>query len=243
MVETNASFTPAHFYHNFSASIRHILFACVNPPHILCVARLHAFSEWKSWHVSVSAHTSQIFTDFLPFPCQVRDFISDFSVVIAIVLMLVMDLCVGLATPKLKVPIKFKVSLYNTLWKSSCFSNPIPSQAIIRLRRIYCRFWGASEDIMPGDNNIEDYCGLKDSESKDRVHFENFQNPWRNFVDCLYMIQSIRNWIDGDWVPHRLRYLRCPGNRMSCRHVTIKSHDTKMKGIRTQNVIHNGLRY
>ena len=103
-------------------------------------------------------------------------------------------------------------------------------------------FEGLLKILCPG-TNIEDYCGLKDSESKDRVHFENFQNPWRNFVDCLYMIQSIRNWIDGVWVPHRLRYLRCPGNRMSCRHVTIKSHDTKMKGIRTQNVIHNGLRY
>ena len=36
-----ASFTLAHFYHIFSASIRHISFACVNAPHIFCVARLH----------------------------------------------------------------------------------------------------------------------------------------------------------------------------------------------------------
>ena len=35
-----ASFTLAHFYHTFSASIGHILFACVNAPHILRVARL-----------------------------------------------------------------------------------------------------------------------------------------------------------------------------------------------------------
>ena len=48
----NASFTPFFFfYHTFSASIRHILLACVNAPHIFC----DPFSENLACHVS--AHT------------------------------------------------------------------------------------------------------------------------------------------------------------------------------------------
>ena len=36
-----ASITLAHIYHTFSASIRHVLFACVNASHIFCVAHSH----------------------------------------------------------------------------------------------------------------------------------------------------------------------------------------------------------
>ena len=58
------SFTLAHFYHIFSASIRHLLCACVNAPHIFA-SRVYtdAFSEWKSgmsafWHIRRDAENA-----------------------------------------------------------------------------------------------------------------------------------------------------------------------------------------
>ena len=46
------------------------------------------------------------------FPSKVRQFISDFSVVIAIFLMTVLDYYVGINTPKLLVPSNFKVCIF-----------------------------------------------------------------------------------------------------------------------------------
>lgn len=49
--------------------------------------------------------------DVARFVSQVRALVSDFSVVIAILLMTVADMLLGLDTPKLEVPEKFEVSL------------------------------------------------------------------------------------------------------------------------------------
>lgn len=47
---------------------------------------------------------------FLPFRYQVRQFISDFGVLIAILSMVLLDWGIGLPTPKLTVPSTFEVS-------------------------------------------------------------------------------------------------------------------------------------
>ncbi|QQP39966.1 Anion exchange protein [Caligus rogercresseyi] len=50
------------------------------------------------------------------FPSRVRDFLSDFSVVIAIGLMTAMDSVVGIHTPKLDVPSSFKPTWEGRDW-------------------------------------------------------------------------------------------------------------------------------
>lgn len=59
---------------------------------------------------------------------QVRQFISDFSVIIAILSMTLIDFKVGISTPKLEVPHEFKPTLSNRGWIISPFNkNPFYS--------------------------------------------------------------------------------------------------------------------
>ncbi|XP_055376654.1 electroneutral sodium bicarbonate exchanger 1 isoform X10 [Condylostylus longicornis] len=63
--------------------------------------------------------TSIILKDFknaLFFPSAVRQFISDFSVIIAILSMTVLDFTIDVATPKLEVPSKFQPTLETRTW-------------------------------------------------------------------------------------------------------------------------------
>ncbi|XP_076368685.1 sodium-driven chloride bicarbonate exchanger-like isoform X3 [Tachypleus tridentatus] len=63
------------------------------------------------------------FTSF--FPSKIRAVISDFAVVISILIMTVTDLCVGIETPKLEVPHKFKPTWEGRAWLIPWFgSNP-----------------------------------------------------------------------------------------------------------------------
>lgn len=55
---------------------------------------------------------------------QVRQFISDFSVIIAILSMTMLDYCCNIATPKLEVPSEFKPTLSERGWLISPFKNP-----------------------------------------------------------------------------------------------------------------------
>lgn len=55
------------------------------------------------------------------FPTIVRQYLSDFAVLISIICMVVLDFCIGVPTPKLKVPGKFAPSNPNRGW----FINPI----------------------------------------------------------------------------------------------------------------------
>ncbi|XP_018568877.1 sodium bicarbonate cotransporter 3 isoform X1 [Anoplophora glabripennis] len=56
------------------------------------------------------------FKNALFFPSKVRQFISDFAVIIAIISMTLLDFKVGIATPKLEVPHEFKPTLPDRGW-------------------------------------------------------------------------------------------------------------------------------
>ncbi|KAK9509940.1 hypothetical protein O3M35_004824 [Rhynocoris fuscipes] len=59
------------------------------------------------------------------FPSKVRQFISDFAVIIAIVAMTLLDYLLSIDTPKLEVPTEFKPTLPNRGWIISPFSNAV----------------------------------------------------------------------------------------------------------------------
>lgn len=66
------------------------------------------------------------FKNALFFPSKVRQFISDFAVIIAILSMTVMDWYVGIETPKLQVPSDFKPTLDGRGWLIAPFGrNPV----------------------------------------------------------------------------------------------------------------------
>lgn len=70
--------------------------------------------------------TSIILKDFknaLFFPSKVRQLISDFSVIIAIMSMSLLDYCVDIDTPKLDVPNEFKPTLDTRHWLINPFVN------------------------------------------------------------------------------------------------------------------------
>lgn len=56
---------------------------------------------------------------------QVRQFVSDFAVIIAIFAMTILDYFVGIDTPKLEVPHEFKPTLPSRGWVISPFINPV----------------------------------------------------------------------------------------------------------------------
>lgn len=56
---------------------------------------------------------------------QVRQFVSDFSVIIAIFSMSILDYYCNIATPKLEVPSEFKPTLSERGWFISPFKNPM----------------------------------------------------------------------------------------------------------------------
>lgn len=66
------------------------------------------------------------FKNSLFFPSTVRQFISDFSVIIAIFSMSFLDHFVNVPTPKLEVPYEFKPTLHNRGWIIQPFSNNPP---------------------------------------------------------------------------------------------------------------------
>ncbi|XP_048487153.1 sodium bicarbonate cotransporter 3 isoform X3 [Plutella xylostella] len=71
------------------------------------------------------------FKNSLFFPAKVRQIISDFSVIIAILLMSFLDYKVGVKTPKLEVPSEFKPTLPSRNWVITPFNgNPIWSALI-----------------------------------------------------------------------------------------------------------------
>lgn len=77
------------------------------------------------------------FTSF--FPTKIRLVISDFSVVIAILLMTVVDLCVGLNTPKLEVPQEFKPTWPKRDWLIPWFGkNPWWTSLVAILPALLC---------------------------------------------------------------------------------------------------------
>ncbi|KAL1124567.1 hypothetical protein AAG570_001191 [Ranatra chinensis] len=65
------------------------------------------------------------FKNSLFFPAKVRQFVSDFAVIIAILSMTLLDLLTGVQTPKLEVPSEFKPTLPDRSWVISPFLNPI----------------------------------------------------------------------------------------------------------------------
>ncbi|XP_037039842.1 electroneutral sodium bicarbonate exchanger 1 isoform X11 [Bradysia coprophila] len=72
--------------------------------------------------------TSVILKDFknaLFFPSKVRQFISDFAVIIAIFSMSILDYTCNISTPKLEVPSEFKPTLSKRGWIISPFVNPM----------------------------------------------------------------------------------------------------------------------
>ncbi|XP_074042921.1 na[+]-driven anion exchanger 1 isoform X2 [Leptinotarsa decemlineata] len=70
----------------------------------------------------ISTHLKD-FKNALFFPSKVRQFISDFAVIIAILSMTMLDYKVGIPTPKLEVPHEFKPTLPNRGWIVSPFNN------------------------------------------------------------------------------------------------------------------------
>lgn len=64
------------------------------------------------------------------FVTQVRQFISDFSVIIAIFSMTIVDFTCNIATPKLEVPAEFKPTLPGRAWVVSPLLNPMWSWGI-----------------------------------------------------------------------------------------------------------------
>ncbi|XP_023223623.1 sodium-driven chloride bicarbonate exchanger-like [Centruroides sculpturatus] len=77
------------------------------------------------------------FTPF--FPSKIRLVISDFSVVIAILLMTVIDLCVGINTPKLEVPQEFKPTWPKRDWLIPWFgTNPWWTALVAVLPALLC---------------------------------------------------------------------------------------------------------
>ncbi|CAH1109662.1 unnamed protein product [Psylliodes chrysocephalus] len=75
----------------------------------------------------ISIHLKD-FKNALFFPSKVRQFISDFAVIIAISAMTLLDVIVGISTPKLEVPHEFKPTLPGRGWIISPFNhNPIYS--------------------------------------------------------------------------------------------------------------------
>ncbi|KAG8247287.1 Sodium bicarbonate cotransporter 3 [Homalodisca vitripennis] len=71
---------------------------------------------------------SVILKDFktaLFFPTKVRQFVSDFAVIIAIVSMTLVDYTSNIPTPKLEVPSEFKPTLPDRGWVISPFKNPV----------------------------------------------------------------------------------------------------------------------
>ncbi|XP_044727089.1 sodium-driven chloride bicarbonate exchanger isoform X2 [Chrysoperla carnea] len=74
------------------------------------------------------------FKNALFFPSKVRQFISDFAVIIAILSMSTMDYFVGISTPKLEVPREFKPTLEGRGWLIYPFNrNPIWSPLVAAL--------------------------------------------------------------------------------------------------------------
>lgn len=65
------------------------------------------------------------FKNALFFPSKVRQFVSDFAVIIAIFAMTILDYFVGIDTPKLEVPHEFKPTLPSRGWVISPFINPV----------------------------------------------------------------------------------------------------------------------
>ncbi|KAK9754989.1 Band 3 cytoplasmic domain [Popillia japonica] len=65
------------------------------------------------------------FKNALFFPSKVRQYVSDFAVIIAILAMTLLDFQTGIATPKLEVPNEFKPTLPSRGWIISPFLNPI----------------------------------------------------------------------------------------------------------------------
>ncbi|XP_030761351.1 sodium-driven chloride bicarbonate exchanger isoform X3 [Sitophilus oryzae] len=63
------------------------------------------------------------FKNALFFPSKVRQFVSDFAVIIAIISMTLMDLFVNIPTPKLQVPHEFKPTLPDRGWIIHPFNN------------------------------------------------------------------------------------------------------------------------
>ncbi|CAH1961217.1 unnamed protein product [Acanthoscelides obtectus] len=71
------------------------------------------------------------FKNALFFPSKVRQFISDFAVIIAILSMTLLDYKVGIATPKLEVPHEFKPTLHTRGWFIPPFQhNPVYSALV-----------------------------------------------------------------------------------------------------------------
>ncbi|KRT82974.1 hypothetical protein AMK59_4163, partial [Oryctes borbonicus] len=64
------------------------------------------------------------FKNALFFPSKVRQYVSDFAVIIAILAMTLLDFYSGIATPKLEVPTEFKPTLSTRGWIISPFLNP-----------------------------------------------------------------------------------------------------------------------
>lgn len=76
---------------------------------------------------------STIFKDFrnaLFFPSIVRQYISDFSVIIAIVSMTALDYMIKVNTPKLEVPHEFKPTLPSRNWVIPVFTEKNPYWSI-----------------------------------------------------------------------------------------------------------------
>ncbi|GJQ69860.1 hypothetical protein Trydic_g22408 [Trypoxylus dichotomus] len=65
------------------------------------------------------------FKNALFFPSKVRQYVSDFAVIIAILAMTMLDFCSGIGTPKLEVPKEFKPTLSGRGWIISPFLNPV----------------------------------------------------------------------------------------------------------------------
>lgn len=85
-------------------------------------------------------HTISKYTNnrcfFFKYPKQVRQFISDFSVIIAIFSMTIIDYTCQIETPKLEVPSEFKPTLPGRAWVVSPLLNPMWSWAIAALPAI-----------------------------------------------------------------------------------------------------------
>ncbi|XP_058802659.1 electroneutral sodium bicarbonate exchanger 1 isoform X2 [Phymastichus coffea] len=63
------------------------------------------------------------FKNSLFFPSKIRQVVSDFAVIIAILSMSLLDHCVGIKTPKLEVPVEFKPTLEGRGWLIWPFNN------------------------------------------------------------------------------------------------------------------------
>ncbi|XP_054282194.1 sodium bicarbonate cotransporter 3-like isoform X2 [Macrosteles quadrilineatus] len=95
---------------------------CVNTRHVPDVFLMSILLFFGTFTISI------ILKDFktaLFFPTKVRQFISDFAVIIAIVSMTFIDYLSNIPTPKLEVPSEFKPTLPGRGWVVSPWKNPI----------------------------------------------------------------------------------------------------------------------